>query len=1026
MQCPNCRQDNAPRNRFCFNCGAQLHGEALIEPRTERKQATVLFADIVGSTELIANLDAESAGRRIQPVVEVMISVVERFGGNVLHRLGDGLDAIFGAPRAHDGHALLACRAALAMQEAMASLPDPTTIRIGIHSGEVISSPQGSPVGLEAQGLTLHIASRLEHAAEPGGILLSKACRDLVRDHCETSPAGVRQLRGVADPVEVFRLIGLKADVASARFRAARPTPLRGRQRELDILKQALLNAENQAGCIIGVVAESGFGKSRLCYEFGEWCRQRKAAVLEGRAHVFGKSVPLLSVLELLRSCFLIAQTSDPAVARKRLERHLLELDPGFADELPYLANFLGLSAPELDSQRIDPRISHVRLLNLVKQIVKRLGRRIFVIVLEDLHWLDELSQDFLTAMAEAVVDTHIVVVLNYRPTWSPPWSFSHFRQVALGELRGDDILHLVQDLTGGDRQLTDMVVRVAEQSAGNPFFAEELVRAVAQSGTLIGERGGYRIASGEQPSPTLPATIEAAVGARLDMLPEIEKAVLQIGAVIGKEFPLSVLKEVSGIAEPVLKDLFGHLCALDLVVADSNAHGPGYAFRHPLIQEVAYTMQLRSRRAELHAAVAKAIEAFPWGQLDEAASLLAFHYEAAGQPLEAAQHLRRAALWIGRTNSSRALADWRKVRLLLRDQPKGATVDQLRALASGRIVGFAWSEGLSADDVKPYADEALQYAREAGDRKHEALLLGAYGRIFAASAAADDYIRLARQGVEVAAASGDINVFIACNAQLSQAYLLAGLLRESLDANNTAVAAILDQDESKDGVVFGLSPSQIFGFDVAQWLRCLRTRTLVLLGRFDEAEACLATAIQPNQAKTIAVVQYQAHLAAVEMAFHRGDVSMATLHAREIDAYASQSEMAYLISAARLCQGLVKFAEQDFDQASDDFHAALTIARDSRTGLEIEARLLAYRADALDCGGHRLRAAEVAREAIAVARRRTDRVAELHGHIVAAHTMAAGDDAPELRIAEHLQAAKALLDTTAAGIFASRLLGRA
>jgi adenylate cyclase len=276
---------------------------------------------------------------------------------------------------------------------------------------------------------------------------------------------------------------------------------------------------------------------------------------------------------------------------------------------------------------------------------------------------------------------------------------------------------------------------------------------------------------------------------------------------------------------------------------------------------------------------------------------------------------------------------------------------------------------------------------------------------------------------VAASEASGDTNVFVACNAQLSQAYLLAGLLRESLDANNTAMTAIDEQSQANGGVVLGLNPSQIFGFDVTQWLRCLRTRTLVLLGRFDEAEACLATALQPNQSKAIAVVQYHAHLAAVEMAFHRGNISMARLHAKEIDGYAAQSGMSYLVSAALLCRALVKSADQDFNSASDDLYEALTISRESRTGLEIEARLLAYLADALDCAGHPARAAEVAKEAIEVAQRRTDRVAELHAHIVAAHTVLAGDEIkPEPRAEDHLQRAKALLDRTAAAIFAPRL----
>jgi adenylate cyclase len=1026
MQCRNCRQENAPHNKFCFNCGVRLEASPLMELQRERKQATAMFADIVASTELIANLDAESAGRRLQPAVEVMMQAVGRFGGTILHTLGDGLDAIFGAPRAQDGHALLACRAALAMQEAVAALPIPTEIRIGIHSGEVVASPRGDAFGHDAQGLVLHIASRLEHEAEPGGILLSMECNDLVNDYCETSPAGVRLLRGVPEPIEVFRLIGLKPGVASDRFRTVALSPLRGRHGELEILKQVLFDAENNAGSVIGIVAHAGMGKSRLCYEFGEWCRQRDLKVLEGRAQVFGKSqsMPLLAVLELLRAFFGITATLDHGTARRKIEERLLALNPAFVDDLPYLLNLLGLPAPELDAERTDPKAWHLRLRNLVKRMVEAAGRQTWVIIIEDLHWLDDLSQEFITAIAEAVEGTKIVMVVNYRPTWVPPWSIPHFTELTLSELGRSDIQQLVQDLIGDDPNLADVVTDIAQQSDGNPFFAEELVRALAQSGTLLGERGGYQLVSSDWLAPMLPATIEAVIGARIDLLPALEKAALQIAAVIGKEFPLAVAMEVSGIPEKEIKELFLHLCDLDLITASGKIDRPAYSFRHPLIQEVAYAMQLRSRRAQLQSSVARAIEEVPWASADESASLLAYHCEAAGQMLEAAMHLRRVALWIGRTNSSRALAEWKKVRWLLRDQPSDAAVDQLRALASGRVLGFAWSEGLSAEDVKPYAEEALQYAREAGDRKHEALLLGAYGRVFAASGAADDYIGLARQGVAAAAASGDPDVFVACNAQLCQAYLLAGCLRESLGANDTAMIANDERIQTESGVVLGLNASQIFGFDVGQWLRCLRTRTLVLLGEFEAAETCLAMALRADPSKAIPVVQYHAHLAAVEMAFHRGNASMARLHVQEVEGYAFQSGMSYLFTAARLCRALVSSTEGDHDSASADLYEALAAARKSKTGLEIEARLLAYLAEVLDGAGEKGRAAQVVEEAIEVARRRTDRVAELHAHIVAADlALVGGPINPELR-EEHLLRAKVLLGVTGAAIFGPRLLG--
>jgi class 3 adenylate cyclase/tetratricopeptide (TPR) repeat protein len=1045
MRCANCAAENASGNKFCTSCGSPLEmvcsecGRAcqptarfcgwcgaprtsqmrVIEPAGERKQATVLFADIVGSTELIAGLDAEQASSRLQPAVAAMAQAVRRFDGTILGRLGDGLKAIFGAPRAQEGHTLLACQAALAMREAMALQPNPIKIRIGLHSGEVVAGALSSDtLEQEAQGITLHIASRIEQAADSGGIFLSAACRDLVAADCDTEPAGRRQLKGISEPLELFRLIRVKPGVASDRFRDVGLTQLRGRQQELAFLKQALLDAEQGAGSAIAIVAPSGIGKSRLCYEFGEWCRERKVEVLEARAHVFGRSTPLLPVFELMRAFFHITPALDAAVARQKIEEKLLALDASFATELPLLADFLGLPAPELEGQRVDSKVRHTRLRSIVQRMVKASGRRTSVIVFEDLHWLDEPSQDFVETIVEAVSGTNIVIVLNYRPTWTCPWlALSHYRQLPLTELDRTEINRLVRDLMGDDPALEGMIAHVARQSDGNPFFAEELVHALAQSGVLVGERGHYRLACSDHQDPVLPATIEAAIGARLDLLPEREKTVLQIGAVIGKEYPAALAREVVGASEPEAKKLFDRLCDLDLIKACDTAHGPGFAFRHPLIQEVAYAMQLRAKRTRLHAAVAKAIEGFSWGQLDECAGLLAHHCEAAGQPLEAAKYLRRAALLIGKTNSAQAFADWKKVRRLLRELQEGEANDQLRAQASGRILTLGWAEGMAAEEAKRYAEEALRFARGAGDQTELAISVGAYGRILSASGAADEYVSLVREALATIDPGRDQDGSLALNALLSQAYLHAGLLRQGLAAND--VAALEASKQLTADTVFGLKINAVIGFDVPRWVRCLRVRILVLLGRLEEAEATLASALQVAPGDVYPVVQAVAHMGAVDLAWHRRDVLAASWHAAEIANYAAQSGIPYIHTMSIGCRALAESIDGSFASAISHFREALVSARRSRAGLDHEAKLLAFLADTLVRAGDHALAARVAAEALEVARRRTDRLAELHASIVAARALSV-DGGPERRSQadRHLGRAEDLMKITGAAIF--------
>ena len=1020
--CAACGHSCEPGARFCGWCGApQTAMQRTVEPHGERKQATILFADIVGSTEMISRLDAESSIGRLQPVVSAMAQAVLQFEGTVLRTLGDGLMAAFGAPNARDGHALLACQAALAMRDAVAALPSPPKIRIGLHSGEVIAGALDTGLLVEqaAQGLTVHVASRVEQAADPGEIFLSPDCRALVSSYCDTASAGVRLLKGIPAPVEVFRLIGLRPAVASEHFRDGDLLRLRGREEELAILKRAFMDAEQGVGSTIGIVAPPGVGKSRLCYEFSEWCRRRQVDVLEARAHVFGRATPLLPVLEMMRGYFRIVPALEPAAAREKIEEKLCALDPSFALDIPILADFLGLPAPELDDQPVDARARHLRLCDLVRRIVKSAGRSPSVIIFEDLHWLDEPSHDFVQTMVEAVSGTKVVVVLNYRPPWSSPCTaLPHYRELPLRELDKVDIDQLVQDLLGDEPAVAELAAHVAEKSGGNPFFAEEIVRSLAQGGSLAGERGRYQLTQSGWHDPGLPATVEAVISERLDRLPERDKTVLQICAVIGKECPVALVREVAGMGEQEATQLFDRLCDMELIQACTTIHGLGFAFRHPLIQEVAYSMQLRTRRATIHAAVAKAIETLPWGRLDESASMLAHHCEAAGQSVDAATHLRRAALWVGRTNPAEALDDWKRIRQLLVDQPRSEASDRLRALAGGRVLGYAWSAGLSAEDVRPDAEEALRFAREAGDQKHTALLLASFGRVFAISDAFDDYVDLARQGAAVARDTGDADVFAACNGILSQAYFFAGLLREALAENDAATAAVEAQSQSTDGVVFGLTASRIFGYDIAQWRRCLRARILVLLGRFAEAEDTLARALQIDPGNITFVVQHNAHAAAVDLAWYRGDASMAARHSDEVVGYADQSGSPYLrVKALSYC-GQAKVAASDPGSAADLFREALALGRQSRMGLESEARLVAHLADCHERAGDFGLAITVAGEAIEVARRRTDRVAELHASIVMADALFSINDTARREAMEHFCRAKYLCNVTGAAFF--------
>jgi adenylate cyclase len=428
-------------------------------------------------------------------------------------------------------------------------------------------------------------------------------------------------------------------------------------------------------------------------------------------------------------------------------------------------------------------------------------------------------------------------------------------------------------------------------------------------------------------------------------------------------------------------------------------------AFRHPLIHEVAYAMQLRSRLAVLHAAVAQTIESLDWGAQDEFAGLVASHYETAGQTMKAVEHLQRAARWIGRTNTAEALQLWKKIRTLLQAQPPSEHIDRLRALASGQILNCGWREGMSAEEVKPYAEEALRYARSS-DKMHEPILLGAYGRVLASTGAADDYVNLVQNAVKLTFEEGDVGRYATVNAMLAQAYTLSGRMNEALAAAETAIAAMAGQAGFDSQVTLGLNPNQILGFDVGYWVKCLRARALLHLGHHQEGRKELDDLVRHAPLETVPVVRFIPHFLLVELAWGQGDVELAREHAGKVAEVADLSGMPYIRVQALASASLVDMLAGRFAEAALGMLKAVEFAHSARVGLELEGRMVAAYADALYRGRELGAAIDASKQAIAVAKRKTDRIAECYATIVLGLALVAisGDKAEAAALLDRAQ----------------------
>lgn len=1040
IECDACNHINGPESRFCGQCGTALAQKgvsrgpspqrllrSLSSKGGERKRLTVLFADIRNSTRLIDSLgDPELAMRRLEPVLKLMKEAVHRYDGIVNRIQGDGVMALFGAPRPHEDHAVRGCLAALAMQDSIRRLADPSLqIRAGVHTGEVVVQTIENSIyqTYDAAGANVHIASRLEQMSEEGCTLISRDTYLSARQFVEVEPFGTQAIRGITAPIETFKLTGLLNAPASDVFRSGkRLTSLIGRGEQMAALQGELAHAIAGDGRVVGVVGDAGIGKSRLCFEFAENCRRQGIRVFEARVLAHGRATPFQPVLELLRDIFGIRPKDSVEIARHKVIDSFAAVD-STEQQLLLLLEFLGLSDPLRPAPKLDPRALKLQLLNLVRTLVHaRPAKTPAVVLIEDLHWIDMASEEFIETLADAVVRTSTLLVVNFRPGFAASFmTRTHFRQIVMPPLEWTDADRILREHLGEDPSLASLARNIVERAQGNPFFIEELANAIAERGDFEGQRGAYRLRHGVDTIP-LPTTVHAVVAARIDHLGETAKHVLETAAVIGRLVAMSILRPVAGVSEEELLEAISQLRQTELLYDLPPYDQEVLAFRHPLIQEVAYATQLRPRLIALHAAVAETIESFDWGKFDEFAGLLAYHFEAAGDTLKAATHLGRAAQWIGRTNSAEALKSWKKVRGLLHDLPRSEHVDRLRALASGQILNFGWREGMSAEEVQPYAEEAISFAR-ASDKMHEPILIGAYGRVLASTAATDDYVRLAQNAVELTSQEGDVGRFATVNAMLSQAFFMSGRLHEALSAADVALAAITEQGGFDKNVTLGLNPNQILGFDVEHWVKCIKVRILIRLGQFQEAERRLKDLMEATPERVTAVVQFIPHFASVEMAWGLGKPELLGSHAAKVAELAELSGMPYLRVAAMVCAALANATAGEFRKAASELREAIAFARRARAGLEFEGRMLADFADVLFCAGDFGVALEACEEAIEVSRRRTDRLAELHATVVRGLALAAADHVQNAEeIGRLVLRADHLLDASGAAFFAPRL----
>jgi adenylate cyclase len=780
---------------------APAHAEAdRVAVEGERKQVTVLFADLVGSMEVQQHVDPEEWRAVIDRLFQILCAGVHRFEGTVDKFTGDGIMAIFGAPIAREDHARRACHAALHLQRELAVYAAELrrtqglslSVRIGLNSGEVVVGAIGEDLAMAytAVGYTVGLAERMEQLAAPDRIYLSEDTASLVAGYFTLADLGEFKIRGATGPLGVYELTGVGGargalDVARARGLSR----FVGRDDELRTLETALEAAFSGHGQVIGIVGEPGVGKSRLCHELAERCRAKGITVYHAAAQPHAKSIPLVPLLQLLRDYFGVTESDSEQTARERIAGKLLLLDPSFEEELPLLFEFLAVPDPERPPERMDPEARQRRLLTLLKRLTHAQSAREPVLtLLEDLHWLDPATEVFLANHVEAVGGARGLTLANFRPEYHAPWmSRSYYRQIGLAPLGPEAVERLLAELLGSNPSLDGLRELISERTRGNPFFIEELVRSLVEAGSLVGERGAYRLA---QPIERMavPATVQAVLAARIDRLVPRDKAVLQAAAVIGKEFSQPILDRVAELEAEELEDALRNLVAGEFVDEQEPYPEPIYAFRHPLTQQVAYGSQLTQRRARTHAAAARAVAEHYSERLDERAALIARHWEAAGERLEAARWHARAATWSAYNDPTDALRHWRKVRALTDALPDSTESAALGLAARTNVLNYGWRLGISPYEAEATFAEAERMAGETGDVRSRVFLLAAYGAVKAfAQGEPREHAELLRRAAALAEESGDPDLYMAI-APFAIAFLYTGAYREGIAILDRAI----------------------------------------------------------------------------------------------------------------------------------------------------------------------------------------------------------------------------------------------
>lgn len=859
---------------------------------------------------------------------------------------GGRLAALFGAERTGEDDALRAVQAALALIEHVGEIALPggerARPRIGIDFGPlVIGGLARPPSGAAVEG-----AARLQLQAAPGSVSISRAVANVAGGYLAL------ERQGNAD----FTVLGVTG--THTRFELSRARGLSrfvGRSADFDLLGTALDQASAGHGQVVGIMAEAGTGKSRLCFEFIEAAEAQGISVFRGSATAQGGSTPLFAALDLLRSFFGIDSQDDAATARIKIETRATELDPRLVENLPAMFDLLAVPDPERPAPPLDPEGRQRQLLALTRHLLKLAGEvQPTIVLVEDLHWLDPASAVFVEGLVEANEGLRNLLLLNYRPEFRPSWlQNSACRQIALKPLDQDHLAELLADLLGDDPGVAPLFAPIAEKTSGNPYFVEEIVQTLLETGKIEGTKGDYRLI-GVYSGLDLPPTVRAVVAARIDRLEARERDLLQLAAVIGPSFSEPLLAAASGLSAGELGSALDNLRRTGFIVEQAVFPVAEHGFKHPLTLESTLASLVKARRRALHATVAGAIEADKTAQAGAKALRLAWHWDEAGEAVPAALWHLRAGEHVVRTDFPAASRHWQRVRALCREAGDNPVAAQLFVGASIQLLNTAHRLGIDLAEAMAILQAGEEMLGAEGDAGLRLVLSMCFSRALCAAGDVGAYLALAQDNHAKAMASGELRLQIVAKIRLCDALSHSGAHREGLAASEAAMA-LYSRDLARPEWLPDFHPNTFFAF--------MRGISLTWLGQLDEAERQLRQVIVDATADETPEVIAWACYALSHCYYCKGEPDQALASATRVGEISELLGSPLLVSYRYMAHVWAALAGGQHAKALENARAAVELFGTVEQHWAAAARMLVARA-LLELGHHG-QAAEMAEAAV-------------------------------------------------------------